>query len=423
MALLARLADRAAERGDVAVAVVGAGFMGTALVRQIALTPGMRVALVVARRPEIAVSAYTGAGLSDPVVTDDPAALARAVADESPAVTREPTAIAELDQIDVVVEATGALEYGANVILGALAAGKDVVSLNVELDATIGHLLYAEAERAQSVYSIADGDQPGVLLRQIDFVAGIGLEVVAAVNCKRNLDVHQNPDDSRPYAERDGTSVFMTTAFGDGTKMQMENAVVANLTGLVPDRRGMHGVRTTLDRALEDVTSTLSSRGVVEYTLGGDFGGGVFVIGRTEDDRLRRHLSYSKLGEGPDFLFFRPYHLMHLEVPLTIAQVVLDRRPLGRPVGPPVAEVVAVAKRDLLPGDELDGIGGFCCYGHVDTAQRADGFLPIGLAGHGRVVEPVPIDHPVPLTAVELDEAAELMGLRARRDAPAAAAS
>ena len=423
MALLARLADRAAERGDVAVAVVGTGFMGRGLVQQIALTPGMRSALVVARRPEIAVAACTAAGLAAPVVSDDPAALAEAVAQGTPAVTREPGAAVELTGIDVVVEATGALAYGARVILGALAAGKDVVSLNAELDATIGHLLHGEAERAGGVYSIADGDQPGVLLRQIEFVAGMGLEVVAAVNCKRNLDVHQSPDDSRPYAERDRTSVAMTTAFGDGTKMQIENAVVANLTGLVPDVRGMHGVATTLDRAVADVTAALSRRGVVEYTLGGDFGGGVFVIGRSEDDRVRHYMRYSKLGDGPEFLFFRPYHLMHFEVPLTIAQAVLDRLPLGRPIGPPVAEAVAMAKRDLRPGDELDGIGGFSCYGHVDTAERAEGYLPIGLAAHGRVVEPVPADQPVPLAAVELDDEADLVRLRARQNALAATRS
>ena len=421
MMLLERLADRTAEHGEVAVAVVGAGFMGRGLVQQIALTPGMRVALVVARRPEIAVEAFSAAGLLEPLVSDDSAALADAVGAGRAAVTRDAAATAELEEIDVVVEATGALEFGAAVILGALQAGKDVVSLNAELDATIGHLLYAEAERAGGVYSIADGDQPGVLFRQMEFVSGMGLELIAAVNCKRNLDVHQNPDDSRPYAERDRTSVSMTTAFGDGTKMQIENAVLANITGLVPDRRGMHGVETTLDHAVADITGVLERDGVVEYTLGGDFGGGVFVIGRSEDDWVRHYLRYAKLGDGPDYLFFRPYHLLHFEVPLTIAQVVVDRHPLGKPVGPPVAEVVAMAKRDLRPGDALDGIGGFCCYGHVDTAERAEGYLPIGLAGHGRVVEPVSIDEPVPLAAVELDEEAELVALRARRDALTAA--
>jgi predicted homoserine dehydrogenase-like protein len=422
MALLARLAEHAAERRDVAVAVVGAGFMGRGLIRQISLTPGMRVALVVNRRPEVAVEALAAAGLADCAESDEPSTLADAIGAGRPAVTGDPAAV-ELDGLDVVVEATGALTYGARVILAALRAGKDVVSLNAELDATVGRLLHAEADRTGAVYSIADGDQPGVLMRQIEFVAGMGLEIVAAVNCKRNLDVHQNPDDSRPYAERDRTSIAMTTAFGDGTKLQIENAVVANLTGLVPDRRGMHGVETTLERAVEDVTRTLSRRGAVEFTLGGDFGGGVFVIGRSEHESTRHYLRYSKVGEGPDFLFFRPYHLMHFEVPRTIAQVALDRRPLGRPVGAPVAEVIAIAKRDLEPGEQLDGIGGFCCYGHVDIAEEADDYLPIGLAEHGRVVEPVRVDEPVPLSAVDLDEGAELVGLRRRQEALTTAAS
>lgn len=416
MALLARIAERAAERGEVNVAVVGAGFMGRGLVRQLAVTPGMRPALVINRTAERGVAAYRAAGLGNPLVSDDLEELAGAVAAGAPAVTTEPGAGAGVEGIDVVVEATGALTHGARVVLEALAAGRDVVSLNAELDATVGHLLHDAARRGGAVYTVADGDQPGVLLRQLDFVGGLGIEIVAAVNCKRNLDVHQNPDDSRPYAERDATSVAMTTAFGDGTKMQIEQAVVANLTGLVPERRGMHGVETTLEHAARDIAQALSRRGVVEYTVGGDFGGGVLVVGHSEDESVRGYLRYSKLGDGPDYAFFRPYHLMHFEVPLTVAQVVLDRRPLGEPVGAPVAEVVAVAKRELREGDELDGIGGFCCYGLVDTAERAEGFLPIGLATHARVVRRVAADDPIPLDAVELDEEAELVRLRRSRD-------
>jgi predicted homoserine dehydrogenase-like protein len=416
MAVWRRLERRAAEAGLVRVAVVGAGFIGRGLVAQLARTPGLAPVLVVNRTPERAVAAYAAAGLDEPVVTDDPPTLAAAVEAGTPAVTSAAEAVAAVDAIDLVVEATGAMEYGGRVVLDALAGGKDVVSMNAELDATLGYLLHHEAARAGRIYTIADGDQPGVLLRQLEFVQGLGLEIVAALNCKRNLDVHQDPDDSRPYAERDGTSVLMTTAFGDGTKMQIENAVVANLTGLVPDRRGMHGVETTLKRAIEDVVGTISRPGVVEYTLGGDFGGGVAVIGRTHDRELRAYLKYGKLGDGPDFLFFRPYHLIHLEIPLTIADVVLDREPLGTPVGPPVADVVAVAKRDLAPGTGLDGIGGYACYGAVATAEEAAGYLPIGLAGHARAVAPVARDEPVPLDAVELDEEAWLVTLRRRQD-------
>jgi predicted homoserine dehydrogenase-like protein len=425
MAIWQRMEERAATHGNARIAIVGAGFMGRGLVYQLGLAAGMRAAVVVNRTPDHGVRAFELAGFrrESVVVADDADRAAASIEDGRPTVVPSAALLPEIEPIDLVVEATGALDHGARVVLAALAAGKHVVSLNAELDATLGYLLHAEAREHRAVYTIADGDQPGVLLRQIDFVAGIGLEIVAAVNCKRNLDVHQNPDDSRPYAERDGTSVSMTTAFGDGTKMQMENAVVANLTGLVPDRRGMHGVATTLAMALRDVVKALSRLGVVEYTLGGDFGGGVFVIGRSESALVSSYLRYAKVGDGPDFLFFRPYHLMHFEVPITIAEVLLDGRAIATPSGPPVAETIAVAKRDLAPGDRLDGIGGFACYGHVETVEHAADFLPIGLADGATALLDVRRDEPIPFGAVELDPGSQLVALRRRQDALVTAAA
>ena len=418
MSVWPRLERWASAGGEARVAVVGAGFVGRGLIHRLERTPGMAPALVVNRTPETAIRCFELAGRdrTSIVLSDDPAVIEEAVTDNRPVVTSVAEVLEELRCIEVVVEATGAMDYGARVILGALRSGKDVVSMNAELDATIGYLLHEEARRAGAVYTIADGDQPGVLLRQISFVAGMGFEIVAAVNCKRNLDIHQNPTDSAPYAARDGTSPLMTTAFGDGTKLQIENAVVANATGLIPERRGMHGIATTLEHAVRDVVSALSSSGVVEYTLGGDFGGGVLVIGRSNDPTVAPYMRYSKLGEGPDYLFFRPYHLLHFEVPLTIADVVLDRQSLSLPAGSPHAEVVTVAKRPLEPGERLDGIGGYACYGHVDTVERARGFLPIGLAEHAQVVRAVAQDEPVALDAVELDADAELVRLRAIQD-------
>jgi predicted homoserine dehydrogenase-like protein len=315
-----------------------------------------------------------------------------------------------------VIEATGALDYGAQVVLGAIEARKHVVSMNAELDATIGTLLHEAADRSGVIYTISDGDQPGVLLRHMEFVTGMGFAVTAAVNCKRNMDLHQDPDSSRAYATRDRTSVTMTTAFGDGTKMQIENAVVANASGLVPDRRGMHGVTTTLEHACDDIMAALSRRGVVEYTLGGDFGGGVGIIGFADDpDMVQPYMRYAKLGDGPDYFFFRPYHLLHFELPVSIAEAVLDHRGLGNPVARPVAEVIAVAKRTLRPGDELDGIGGFTCYGLIDTAEGADGLLPIGLAEHATVRHAVRQDEPIAIGDVEL-RASEILRLRDIQD-------
>ena len=413
-----RLERWAADGNRSPVAVVGAGFIGRGLVHRLHEVPGLPPGVVVNRDVRRAVEAYTAAGVAPDqvVVSNDPGALDEAIAEGRPAATGDADVLPSLETVPLVVEATGALDHGARVVLSALRAGKSVVSMNAELDATVGYLLHSVAREAGSVYTISDGDQPGVLLRQLELAHTLGLDVVAAVNCKRNLDVRQNPDDSRPYAERDGTSVLMTTAFGDGTKMQIENAVVANLTGLVPDVRGMHGVETTVERAAADVAAVLGRSGVVEYTLGGDFGGGVGVVVHADDPLVTPYLRYGKLGDGPYYFLFRPFHLLHLETPLTLADVVLDREPLGVPPGPPTAEAVAVAKRALAAGEQLDGIGGFCCYGHVEAADRASDLLPIGLAEHARLVEDVAIDEPVPLAAVELDESAEIVRLRRRQD-------
>ncbi len=408
------------------VAVLGAGWVAQGLVHRLERSPGMRPSLVLNRTVERAVHAYERVGVArgDILVSDDATRLSEAIAAGRPAVSQAAEVVADLPMIDVVIEATGSLDHAATVMLAALRSGKDVVSINAEVDATVGFLLHDVAHQSGAVYTISDGDQPGVLLRQAAFVEGMGFSVTAAVNCKRHLDLRQNPQTSAPYAARDGTSPAMTTATGDGTKMQIENAVVANVLGLPPDCRGMHGVPTTLDRALDDVLEAISRRGVVEYTLGGDFGAGVFVIGSTDEaELLARSMQFYKMGTGPDFLFFRPFHLVHLEVPVTVAQVVLDRLPVGRPSGPPVAEVVAVAKRDLAAGERLDGIGGFTCYGLIDTVAGAEGLLPIGLAEHARLSRPIPEDQPVPLDAVELEPSAPIVELRRRQDSLVAAAT
>jgi predicted homoserine dehydrogenase-like protein len=394
------------------VAVVGAGFIGRGAIHRLGHTPGMRPCLIINRSVENGVFAFKAAGVEPDtvVVSDDAADLAEAIASGRPALSTSIDSLEVLDDVELVVEATGALGHGAGVVLGAIESGKHVVSMNAELDATIGTLLHHSARKAGCIYTISDGDQPGVMLRQMEFVTALGFEITAAINCKRVLDIHQNPDVSRQYSNRDNTSLTMTTAFGDGTKMQIENAVVANITGLVPDRRGMHGVETTLASAAKDIMAVLSRRGVVDYTLGGDFGGGIGVIGSADDaEMVQPYMRYSKMGDGPDYFFFRPYHLLHFELPLTIAEVILDGRGLGAPVDQPVSEVIAVAKKDLSAGEALDGIGGFACYGLIDTMSGAEGMLPVGLAEHAIMKRPVSQDQPVKLEDVEINEDAEIV--------------
>lgn len=413
---------RALEAGGdvVTVGMAGAGFVGRGLAHQIGLTPGMRLGLVVNRTIDAGVEAMVAAGhdRSKVTVAADAAAARSLVAAGTPTVTADP--MAWTAEVDVVVEATGDVEYGALVAIAAMAAGCDVVSLNFETDATVGALLARLAEALGVVYAGSDGDQPGVMVRMADYVTGIGLDVVAAINCKGFLDVAATPESIRPWAERQGTSLKMTTAFTDGTKMQVENCCVANATGLVPEQRGMHGVTTTLADALEDFRTTLAGdggAGVVDYTLGGDFGGGIVVIGSGADpDLAAPYLSYLKMGDGPWYQFYRPWHLVHFETPITIAEVALHRYALLVPRPDPIARMVTLAKRDLAPGTRPDGIGGFDIRGEVDLAARSEGLVPLGVADRGTVTRLVPAGAPLPMDAFEPDPAAPIVGLVAALD-------
>ena len=400
-----RLARREEEVGQEAVAVVGAGYVGTGVVHSIAQSPGMRPALVVNRNTERAVEAYTklGHARSDIVVSDDRTAIEAAIAAGTPAVTSDASMLVDLP-ITIIVEATGALDFGTTTILAALDSGRHVVSFNAECDALLGWLFHQRARAAGVIYTIADGDQPGVLFRLKQEVEGMGFEPTTYLNCKRHLDVHQNPSTGAGYAARDATSAHMTTSFGDGTKMQVEQAVVANATGTIPDKRGMHGIESTVATAAVDIPAVLSTPGRVDFTLMGDFGAGVGIVARHPNSGLHQQaMGFYKMGPGPDYFFFRPYHLVHLEIPLTIAELILDNEPLITIDQPHLTEVVAIAKKDLAADEKLDCIGGFSAYGHIDTAEGAAGLLPVGLVEYATMTVPVGQDEAIPLDSVSLD--------------------
>ncbi|MGF1616984.1 MAG: NAD(P)H-dependent oxidoreductase [Acidimicrobiia bacterium] len=416
MTVFRRLQTFAEGGNSIRVAVVGAGFVGRALVHQINLTPAMEPSLLISRKPEAGVEAFTKAGFagSEVLVSDDPSDLDEAIGAGRRCVSPAPWVLEDLHTIDVAVEATGDVEHGALVALAALSGGIHVVSLNYETDATVGPLLAHFARRQGVVYTGSDGDQPGVMMRLVEYARGIGLEVTAAVNCKGFLDVHATPETIAPWSERQGTSLKMTTAFTDGTKMNVENCCVANATGLAVDRRGMIGVETTLDRALEDFADAMGQPGIVDYTLGGDFGSGVFVIATGAHPELAApYLQYLKMGPGPDYLFFRPWHLVQLETPLSIAEAVLDRGPTIAPSGGPRARVVTITKRHLEAGHQLDDIGGFDHYGEVDNFDQTEGLLQVGVAAGAVLRREVQIDQPLSLDDVELDESRPILKLLA----------
>lgn len=415
------LERRAARLGrPVEVGVVGAGFLGGGLVHHLAKIRGMRPAVVANRTPERALAALARAGVDPSRIerTEDPERASRAVEAGRWVVTASPALPALVPRVDVVVEATGTLRVGAEVALEAIRNRKHIVAANPEVMCTVGALLEDRAERAGVVYTDIDGDQPGIILNLYNWAAGLGLEPVVAGNCKGVLKRYATPKTQEEFARKAGISPWIATAAADGTKLALEMAIVANATGMRPVRTGMVGLETKLETLLEDFSKAglLSAGPIVEYTLG--IPSGVFVVARSEDPHVRGEFRYLKMGDGPDYLFYRPYVLCQFETPLTIAEAVLYETPTIAPRGMPTADVATWAKRDLRSGERLGPIGGENHYGLVVGREtlRREGGLPVGLAEFAVLRRDVRKDAPVRLDDVELDEGELVVRLRREED-------
>jgi predicted homoserine dehydrogenase-like protein len=381
------LAKREAEGRPVRVALVGAGFMGRGFVNQVVNSvPGMRLVAIVNRTQANAERALREAGVPEWEVVDDAQGVDKAINRGVTAITSNYAAICEADQIDAIVEATGQVEYGAHVVSSAIDHGKHVVLLNAEVDGTVGSILAKKAEAAGVVLTGCDGDQPGVQLNLYRFVRSIGLTPLVCGNIKGLQDEYRTPTTQQAFAEKWGQDPYMVTSFADGTKISFEQAIVANATGMTVERRGMRGADHAghVDEltGAYDVEALRAAGGVVDYVVGSKPGPGVFVLATHDDPKQRHYLNLYKLGEGPLYSFYTPYHLCHFEVPLTVARAVLFEDAALRPLGPPTVEVVTTAKRDLSAGSTLDGLGGYDTYGVAERADATarDGLLPMGVA-------------------------------------------
>jgi predicted homoserine dehydrogenase-like protein len=369
------------------VGLVGAGFMAQGLANQVVNSvPGMRLVAVAGRRIERAAHVVRYAGL-EPSSVDDVDGLDAAIAAGRPAITTDPLILCRSPQVDVIVEATGAVEYATHVVLEAFAHGKDVVLMNAELDTTIGPLLQVKAREHGVILSACDGDEPGVQLNLVRWVRGLGLIPRVVGNVKGLQDPYRNPTTQQGWAERWGQNPAMVTSFADGTKISCEQAIVANATGFGVLQRGMSRGRDfrELPEKLPDLYLPILDEirelgGIIDYTVG-TIGTKVFVLAEHEDPKQRHYLELYKMGPGPLYAFWVPYHLVHFEVPNAIARVRLFRDPLAQPLGGPVVEVCAVAKRDLAAGETLDEYGNYMTYGEaVNTEEmRSERYLAEGL--------------------------------------------
>lgn len=380
------LKAREMEGRPIRVALIGAGFMSRGLANHIVnTTVGMRLVGVYNRGLQRALDLCSYAGLSDAVAPSIQHEVDFAIRDGKVVATAEAFLLARSSEVDVLVDVTGSVEFGSRVAIEAFRHGKDVILLNAEIDATIGPILQVYAEKHGVILSACDGDEPGLQINLYRWVKGLGLTPRVIGNIKGLQDPYRNPTTQQAFAEKWHQNSAMVTSFADGSKISFEEAIVANATGFVVRSRGMSRGRVYKGDVMKigelyDIDEVRRVGGVVDYVVGTPLTK-VYCLAEHSDPKQQHYLSLYKMGDGPLYPFFLPYHLVHFEVPNAIARVALFRDSVAKPLGGPVVEVCAVAKRDLQSGEVLDEYGMYMTYGEAVNSDEMcrNRYLPEGL--------------------------------------------
>ncbi|MBL8565396.1 MAG: NAD(P)-dependent oxidoreductase [Hyphomicrobiaceae bacterium] len=416
------LIRREQEGKPIRVALVGAGVTGKMISLQL-LTPvtGIRLVAIANRTPERALQAFKLAGNDSAKIVGKLSELEDRVAQCLPSVVDDYMMVCKAANIDVIVEVTGAVEFGAHVATAAIAHRKHVVLVNAELDSTVGPILKHMADRAGVVITNTDGDEPGVAMTLLRYIRSVGLRPVAAGNLKGLIDRYRTPETQREFAAKYNQNPAKVTSFADGTKLSMETTVLANASGFKVGQRGMYGPKCAHVREMSTLLpeDQMMAGGIVDYALGAEPHTGAFVIAYEGDPRKQKELGYYKMGNGPFYVFYTPYHLPHIQLASTIGRAALFNDATVAPIGAPVCEVAAIAKRDLKAGEVIDGVGGFMTYGVIENATefRTDDLLPAGVAEGCRLLRAVAKDQPITYADVKLPEGRLVDRLRSEQDA------
>lgn len=407
------------------VGMVGAGFMAQGIARQILhYVKGMELVAISNRHIAGAKRVFAEAGVIDVREVQTNSEMEAAISAGIPVITENPMLLCDSENIDVLLEVTGSIEYAAHIVLRGIAQGKHIVLMNAEIDGTLGPILKTYADRAGVVITNTEGDQPGVIMNLYRWVKGLGVRPVLCGNIKGLHDPYRNPTTQEGFAKKWGMKAPMVTSFADGTKISFENAIVANATGMRVAKRGMYGPvvepGTPIQEAINwyPLEDLLDGPGIVDYCVGAMPNPGIFVLGTTEDDVEKHYLSLYKMGPGPLYCFYWPYHLCHFEVPFTIARAFLFKDAAIAPIGRPRVDVIAAAKRDLRAGEIIDGLGHYMTYGLCENSDlvHAERLLPIGLAEGCRLRQDIGKDEILTYEDVELPEGRLCDRLRAEQD-------
>jgi predicted homoserine dehydrogenase-like protein len=414
MNLHAKLLQRAAENRPIRIGLIGAGKFGSMYLAQIPRTPGVHLVGIADLSPDGARANLARVGwnperLSATSLDDAVKNGTTHVGDDWQSLVRHPA-------VDVVVECTGSPLHAVDHILEAFAQRKHVVNVTVEADAFCGPLLATRAQLAGVVYSLAFGDQPALICDLVDWARTCGFPVVAAGRGHKWLPhfSESTPETVWGYygltpeqAERGGLNPKMFNSFLDGSKPSIESTAVSNATGLgVPSNGLLYPPASVED--IPYVTRPISEGGVLERKgmvevissletdgrkIPYDIRMGVWVTVEAETDYIKNCFEEYNAHTDPSgryFTLYKRWHLIGLEVGVSVASVALRNEPTGVAIGWN-ADVVATAKRDLKPGDMLDGEGGYTVWGKLlpaATSKRMGG-VPLGLAHGVKVVRPV----------------------------------
>lgn len=384
------------------VIVVGLGFMGFGFLSLTKNSSGISVPLILSRRPQETVEYLIKEGYAAQI-------------ESNPSTIKDlhkKNVIAVSDDLDliksyenkIVLEMTGTVDYGTDVALRTVEAGKHLVTMNPELQATVGTPLKELFDQKNLVITDVIGDQPGSLARLIASSKLKGFKPIMAGNMKRYLDIHATQSKMKPWADDKGLAVRQTVSFTDGTKQAIEMTLVANYFGMSLFGAGMQGPRVdNFDQVLNVFNwNDVPPEGVVDYMIGRNLFPGVFIVAEHEDPHQQKYLRYLNLGDGPRYILFDSYHLCHLEINETIANVALYGSATINNGNNPVTSTIALTKFDLKKGTVIDGIGGDTIYGSIRKAATNSEYLPVGIS-HGAILKrDIPQDTPIRLEDVEL---------------------
>lgn len=420
-----RLKDLEEKNKPIKVGIIGAGQMGRGLISQLYKMKGMTPSVVCDLDVNKVLHAFSKSNIheGDYVITNNLSQANDAIKKGKIVVSEDKQIASFVEATDCVVDATGFTDIGAEIAVDTINNGKNIVMLDVEADVVVGPILKKKADKAGVIYTGSAGDEPGAVKEMFDFSEALGFDIKVIGKGKNNeVDYSCTPDSIRDYAISRGVSPKMQCSFSDGTKNMVELCCMANSTGLVPDVRGGHGPKSdikNLDKVLclKEEGGILNNYGVVEWVNG--IAPGVFVIVSSDLEFIHHEMQYLRIGDGPNYVLYRPYHLCGMETPLTIARAVLDKAPTIVPMDGLVCEAITIAKKDLKKGESIDGIGGFCTYGTIDKREVAKELnaLPIGLINKNtKMAKDVKKGEIITYDDVILDEDSLLVKLRKEQD-------